>query len=617
MFKDKPTVDDILDLYDDVKKRYEESGIWSQFERDWQLYEGDFLSELNLPAEHAKYGVILPTARDLLDACVDHTDVFYPRVWVGRKGESTKSRPEREALRRLGLGIIHRNNVEATISPYQVSKKHFWGNGVSFIKTVYDADRYIDKPERKDGESDDAYADRIDTWRSDINDSIPIRTPAIPPRHMLVDPYHDPPEYMFEVREQLLLNMKQYRGWSNPKGHDKAADKVEWASFWSKDYRCELFDREPVLKVKSGVAKHTYGFIPYVEIDTGLGNVTFDNDMCKRYVGILKFIETLLISESRDYSIGDVILAKNAWPWGYLKGPNAKLAVEISQKLGEYSIMPEGVEIIDMVPKLPPDALLTWMSVTSQAMATHAAPRSVQGLGEQGVRSAADRRLIIAQAATRYVYANIAYEHGIAKVLSNCARIMKNVVPGNIFVWARGKTPNDEFDIEVRKEDMKEPFTYYVEFGAQNEEDEYRRQDSLIKLTSGSNPIATVDWAREQMSNMDATAMKRQQMKDYVLQQLMPQIAQYANAKFQVALSELQGAEALTTGAAPSATGPGQPPVGQPQQPAQPQEPGRSLAPPIPERAQPGSMEEMANQNRANLSVRRGSQGLGGGGQRP
>ena len=585
----KPTVGEILQLYDDCKNRYAESGIFGQWDEDETFYELEFKNRLLLPREFEAEGIILPTGRDIVDVCVDHTDIMNVRVWANRKGESKKSEEETNLLRKFGLGVIYRNNVEASVSPLRVGAKHYWLHGLAVIKTVWDADKWVDKPERKENESDDAYATRIDEWRSEHHDSIPIVIQAINPRNILLDPYYDGGMFVFEVREELCFNTRQnFPLWSNPLGK-KVTDRVTHISFWTKDYRCELYDREPVLRVAGGVAKHSYGFIPYVVIDTGLGNVSATNDLKKRYVGVLRYVKELLISESRDYSIGDVILKRTAFPWGYLKGPNAQSVTDVFQRFGEYNVLPDGVEIVDMAPKVPPQALLSWLSVAADYLAAHAAPASVRGVGEQGVRSGADRRLLIAEASTRYQYSNEAFRHGIAKVLSNCARIMKNVVPGDISVWAR--TPTDEFDIEIKKDKMKEPFTFYVEFAPISEEDEYRRHDDLERLVSST--LVTPKWARKQMSNVDPEAMELeeevQRLKaDPAVQQI---ISQYLAGKMAKAIAKRSAAE----GESPAGM---TPPGMSPEMGGEIPEAGRRLVPPIPTTAPLGSAEDLQNKLR-------------------
>ena len=596
--KTKPTVAEILELYDDTKKKYDASGLYSTFDVDDKLYELDFKSELILPKEYEREGIVLPTARDIVDTCVDHTDIWNVRVWVNKKGESKKSEEEMNLLRKFGLGVLYRNNVESSIAPLRVGAKHYWLYGLSIIKTVWDADRWVDRPEQKQGESEEAYATRIDEWRAGHHDSIPIVIQAVHPRNVMLDPYYDGGMFVFEVREELCFDVKQvFPNWGNPESR-KISERVEHISFWTKDWRCELYDREPVLKVAGSVAKHSYGFIPYVPVDTGLGNLSHDNDPKKRYVGVLRYIKDLLFSESRDYSIGDVILKMQAYPWGYLKGVNAQAVTEVFKKFGEYNALPDGVDIVDMKPVVPPEALLSWLSVAGNYLAAHAAPASVRGMGETGVRSGADRRLLIAEASTRYTYSNEAFRHGVAKVLSNCAQIMKNVIPGDINVWAR--TPTDEFDIEIKKDKMKEPFTFYVEFAPISEEDEYRRHDDLERLVSSG--IAPVKWARQQMSNMDFESIEKEELKAQMKQMALPLIQQYIQGKLAAAIGQRVAAEVVT----------GERPAMQPQG----QEvPGR-MTTGVPQQSPLGSAEEMQNrlkQMRSQIPMSP-TQGQGGGG---
>jgi hypothetical protein len=612
--KSKPTIDEVLVLYDDIKLRYDESGLWSQFEEDEKFYELDFKDKLLLPTEFMPEGIILPTARDIVDTVVDHTDIYNVRVWANRKGTSPRSETEANMLRKFGLGVLYRNNVEATIAPARVAAKHYWLHGLGNVKTVWDADRWVGRPERTDGEDEKAFARRVDEWRSENHDSIPIVILPVHPRNMMYDLYHDGGMFAFETREELCFNVKQrFPKWGNPKTK-KVTDKVEHISFWSKDFRAELYDREPVLGFRGGVAQHTYGFIPYVAIDTGLGNQSADNSLKKRYIGVLRYILDMLVSESRNYSIGDIILKKNAWPWGYLKGPNAANVTSITQGFGHYEAMPDGVEIIDMIPKLPPEALLTWLGTAAGYLAGHATPNVTRGMGETGVRSGADRRILLAEASSRYLYSNEAFRHGMAKVLENCARIMKNVIPGNFNVWA--KTPTDEFDIEIDKAKMKEPFTFYVEFSPTSEEDEYRRHDDLERLYKSG--IITKRTARKQMSNVDPDQLEvEEHMELLAASPMIQQLEdQYMAALYAQKIQALQAAEGPPPIMA-QPPGPGMPGMS-PEMGAPGVEPGRRLASPVPNNAPIGSGAEMQNKLKAARSPKslNPMQGIGGGGNR-
>jgi hypothetical protein len=196
---------------------------------------------------------------------------------------------------------------------------------------------------------------------------------------------------------------------------------------------------------------------------------------------------------------------------------------------------------------------------------------------------------------------------------------MKNVIPGSINVWAR--TPNDEFDIEIKPDKMKEPFTFWVEFAPISEEDEYRRHDDLERLVKSG--MVTPGWARRQMSNIDPEAMELDEEVERLKQDPMVQqaISQYLASKIMMELTKRSRAESIENppppmpqqmtpnamNVAPKATNMAQKATA----------PGRRMAAPIPEIAALGSAQEQQNKLKGMRSqTPMNEQGRGGGGNR-
>jgi len=183
----KPKVEEIIgDLYPKCVEYYSE--VRKAFAKDEKYYELDFADRLELPKEFAAEGIVLPTARDMVDTFVDHIDISNARVFVNRKGTSSAAEDEKEMMRKFYLGLIHRNNVEADISPWRVAAKHYAAHGLCVFEDVWDADQWLDKPERKEGESEDEYAARIDEWRAHQYNSIPIVIKAPNPYNVIPNP---------------------------------------------------------------------------------------------------------------------------------------------------------------------------------------------------------------------------------------------------------------------------------------------------------------------------------------------------------------------------------------------------------------------------------------------
>ncbi len=611
----KPTVSEILELVTRCENIY--APLWEKFEEDEKFYELDFQELLDIPKEFQSQGIVLPTGRDVVDAMVDHVDVANARVFVNRKGTSNVSAEEAEILRKLCLGLIYRTNVESDISPWRASAKHTAIYGMGVLKTVWTPDLWPDKPIQKSDEFEDDYAVRIDDWRIETSRTLPITIQAVNPHCVMPDPYGGH-TFVIERQTKLAIDVwKKWTHWGNPL-NKKIDSEVDFISYWDNKYRCDLADGEPLLKVKTGVTTHNYGFPPYVVIDAGLGNISYENKIEMRYVGLLRYIFDLLIAESRDFSIADIVLSKTAWPWGYLKGPNAKLVTEIKQTFGTYTPLPDGVEIVEMVPRVPPDALNQHYYRTADAIAAHAAPRSIRGLPDVGVRSAAQQRQLAVEASARYQYACEAFKNATAKVLGNCATLIKNVIPGNVRVWTR--TPTDEFDEEIDKKKLHEPFNIYVEFSPISEEDEYRRHDDLERLVTTG--IGTKPWARRQMSNVDPVTMELEEEKERLRldPQLQMVVSQYAAGKMAEAISKRELAEVVSAGPViPPMPTPGGP-LGAPGQPlmGQPSVVPGGMTPPIPQTPQPGSAQalQLALQKMRSQTPVFPGQGVGGGGAR-
>ena len=604
MRSDKPTISEILKEFEFCKKRY--SKLRQCYEADESFYNLDFKNRLRIPAEFAKDRVVLPTARDVVDTGINHTNINNARVFTNRKGTSEISKKSAEMLRKLGLGIIHGINVESRIAPAHVGAKHYWKHGLAVFKTIWDADRWVDKPEQGN-KSEDAYAKELDEWRASQHLSLPIVIKAINPYHIMPDPYTGGDYYIIEWYKRKLYDVKRIWPHYEDKEGREPDDLIECFSFWTDKYRAEFVENESMLKIKGGIVDHRYGFNPYTLIESGLGDDDKEHTPENRYVGLLRYMNDLLVSESTNYTLNDILMKRETMKGGYITGADAGTLGEIKQEYGKYwPVGNKDVEFHDWESKIPPEASYRQLATTHDYISSHAAPRSTRGLSEVGVRSGADRRLIIAEASAIYQYATPAFQNGWAQILSKCAMLVKNVIPGDFEIWT--KTPTDEFDVVVKKDLIREPFNYYVEFAPISEEDEYRRQDSLLKMWNGGQGITTQEWTWNQMSNVDPERMRRQQEKERL--RMMPSYNalkdQTMAMLYQQALQQL-GLQ-------------GQPMMGQPQQQTgAPQTGQRGMVPPIPERAPLGSMANLENQWRQQLQGTKApiqTQGRGGGGNR-
>jgi hypothetical protein len=604
----KPGIEEIKQVFSKCEQLYGKT--FESFRRSEKLYELDFKNELRISKEIESQGwkgVVLPTGRDAIDTAVSHTNLFHAEVHVNRKGKSDADEAAQRMEKALYTGIIYNANLESSISPWIVAGKHFWIYGRAVLRDTWDADMWLDKPLQKDSESDEAYKVRLEEWRDSTYERLPLKIEAVNPCSFMSDPSYGEQRYVFETHEQMVFDTKKmYPSWKNPLQRE-ITDNSTYTMYWDKDFRCDLIDGEPVIPVKGGVVKHKYGFIPYVSIDSNLGNVSSDNAIDKRYVGLLKYCDDLLVSESRSYSIRDVVLAKTAYPTRHIEGDTAGVQAKYEDKFGVVNVLPPNTKLMNDDPQLPPNALNYHLGDTSDRIASHAAPRAAQGLAEEGVRSAVDRQQIAAQASARYAYSTPAFAMGTAKVLTNCARIIKNVIKENVRVWAR--TPAGDYDMVINPDKLKEPFTCSVEFSPISEEDEYRRHDDYERLLAAG--IVPKNWIRERMSNVDSESVELQEMVDIL--KMSPSIAQmtdqYLAGKMAAVLSVKDAASKVKSAPPPQMN----PQMGLAQTGEMPQ--GNRMIPPSSPKPAPGTAAGLQNAMRKMRSqTSMTQQGKNGGG---
>lgn len=621
MKRGKPGIEEVLEIAVKCDKIYQP--LWTKFEDNERFYELDFKADLNLPVkpiDYAKQAIILPTARANIDTFTDNIALDNLRVFVDARGTTKRAKEEQEMMRKFFLALAWWNNINADISPFRVGGKYFATHGLSPFRAMYSPDMWPDKPEKKKFESEKDYAIAMDKWRSDVSFTIPVIFSAIHPRNVMPDPENERKLYVIERYTRMCFDVsKRYPHWGNPENR-KTEQECIFTDFWDDEYRCLLIDGEPVLKGAGGAVKHKYGCLPYVFIESGLGNHSYDYKPEKRYVGINTYLQDLLVSESKAWSIRDIVLMQQSWPWMYRTGPPEviKQLPDVDQSYGTVQDWPLDVKLVQVTPQLPPGALTDHILMTSGRINGFAATNSVRGVGEAGVRSAQDRQLMIAQGMQRYSYSEPAFRHGISKLLMIGAMIYKNVVPGDPKIWAR--TPPDELGVEIDKEMMSEPFNCHVEFGPVKPEDEYRRHDDLERLTKSG--LYTVGWARKSMPEVDPIALEKDEERERIKNdpQLNALISQYAvvlaNAAIQkrlVATQEVQTGIPQPGAAASEMAMAGQPPS--------PPETGRRMVSPIPQMNPLGGAQDLQNQmanERSQIPMIPGQgQGIGAGGNNP
>uniref|UniRef100_A0A6M3JDT2 Portal protein n=2 Tax=viral metagenome TaxID=1070528 RepID=A0A6M3JDT2_9ZZZZ len=543
---EKPTKSWIFDQLTNLKTHYKERN--ESFGLDDTYYELLFRDQLGLPEEYKEDGVVLPTARDIVDAGANHISTVYARFIRPVRGVNPTSAEQAEMLRKFDAAMFYRTKVESDISPWRTAAKHGCQYGMWCFESLYDEKRIPDEPEQESGESDRDFKERMDIYNGELYDALPIVIRSVHPQNVFQDPNDE-----FVIVEEPKTLMQAKAEWPNLaipltirgviEGTGTYQD-VTQVTYFDKRYRAIYVNGIPALPSADpeGVIEHDYGHIPYVIGFSGLGSMDKSSKPEKQAVGLIRYLRSLLRSESFAYSVYNIILKAHSWPITFVSGPGAGALTQIKMKFGKIYEKPQGVTIEDYVKSPPPEMVMQHMEYTASILAASAAPRSVRGLPEAGVRSGTDRAQIISEARLRYDSILEQMQLCTAKVMANCTKIAERVVPQDFHIWA--KTPDEEIDFRVDRDKIKHHYTTFVEFTPVSPEEEARRHaDAMNSVKSGI--MSTHTARRRYWSHIDTEAEDvrveaeklrsdpaiRQVMAQIVAQELMGEVARLGKIK--------------------------------------------------------------------------------------
>ena len=126
----------IMDKLSDLKTLYSARNM--AFDVDDQYYELQFRDRLGLPEEYKEDGIVLPTARDIVDAGTNHISTVHARFIRPIRGTGKEAAAQAEMLRKFDTAMFYRTKIESEVSPWRTAAKHGCIYGMWCFETLYD-----------------------------------------------------------------------------------------------------------------------------------------------------------------------------------------------------------------------------------------------------------------------------------------------------------------------------------------------------------------------------------------------------------------------------------------------------------------------------------------------
>ncbi len=283
---------------------------------DERYYKLDIAQLLQLPKKFRKEAVVLPTGRDVIEAAADHVTPQFRLIRVPRKTVDEKGTNQARKLKRFYEALLNYLERQATHSPYRTQVKNTSLYGLGVGKFLYDQGAMPKEPMREEFADETAYKEAREDWRQDKIDVMPFTLQIINPAEVVFDVWHETPQWVLQTSRRYVGEMQAvYPNWVNI--HDRRlTDQVDVFEYWDKETRAVLIDDQPALKSDddSGVLHHSWGDHPYIFVESGFGIDDSEHRPEARFVGMLRYIRDVLRSESRNYSIADIVMKAGAWP---------------------------------------------------------------------------------------------------------------------------------------------------------------------------------------------------------------------------------------------------------------------------------------------------------------
>lgn len=474
------TIDDILGLKEAIQGKFND--LHSDIREDERFYNLEIGEMLNLPRKFRKDGTVLPTAREVVDTAADHIAPSNRRVTVPRKHTNAKGTEQSNKLRRFYEALLKALDTEGYTSKLRDGGKNLGLHGQGVWKLFFDHSKWPKRPVKRSSETDEEFIEREEDWKIDRANTIPLTLKIIHPTEVIFDPVNEPPHWVMEFSKKFVYEVKQeFPSWPNSKNL-KQYDEVEVLEYWENKKRAIIINKESALK-GGDIIRNRIGVHPYIIGASGMGHDDHDHRLSKKFVGILRFIRGVLLSESRAFSIADIVLKGGAWPVRVAEGDRANEMPRIRLEYGTVQPLPPGVKITDLTPQLPPNMVFDFMQLNNGIISAASAPRVVRGLSSPGTNSGFDRQLELGQARLRYASLAWGMEKMLTETCKKANRILQVMKLGPISI--QGSTAEDEFTT-ITAADFRANQAVEVKINVLEPEDEIRKhQDAATLVTSG------------------------------------------------------------------------------------------------------------------------------------
>ena len=456
-----PSVADILALY------REGTGYFSGFHSQCREEDDYYFGRRNVPHPQGIDPVWPATSASIINIASAHVDTNNISVSVP-SSPATRARSERMKKYYSGIWM-------ATDKPVlQTAVKQSFLYGISFLKTMFDTDKWPGAPRPDDFPDDSNYRHALQHFQELRNISWPIDVEVISPKNMIWDDSRAKPKWAIEFYRRPVAELqRQFPEWV-PNADFKGFS--EWIEYWDEEWYCYIAGNAAVW----GPFRHGYGYMPMSPI-LPAHTISFqDGTPHDRFKGILNPIHSLLDEEARLVTQIGTIVQTVSYRTLDFQGPEERTRKVMAQyelwggKNFVDSNVTVGISPLVQVPQDIGDHLARVQNYIEQATF----PNIIRGVRPRGV--SAGYGLSILAGMGRIVFQGVAdgVRRAVENVHKNAARLVENKVRGRLSIF--GRSDVHDFDQTIEPNDIRGMYENTVTIKAEAPEE--REREALLAL---------------------------------------------------------------------------------------------------------------------------------------
>jgi hypothetical protein len=529
VFNEEPTTEFLQraqgyysDAWSDARDQWK--GWDSLYDLNWDIWPDSIAQGQQRTKYHTS------KARSIIDHATATLLAYSPRFKRTPVKDTEEHKESADRLEKGMKAVLDDASLQETSLPWKLNGTHMLKYGYGVMKQDLALTEKPKQPKQSDFTDDEEFEAAAEDYKATRFNWNPIKTVALNPGRVLLDPESKNSEVAFEKKAMLVHQieslMERKKAARRKVDFDVIKDlndpfaTQDIIEYWSPRWHAVQLSGGGILYTE----RNTWGFTPYAHAFAGFGSEPVDDGGPEFLaIGILFAVSDTLKMQSQSVNASMTLLIRAAYANLGYTGDNYEAAVQVARN----GIM-QGDKDDWWV--MPSPEMSNWMFQVEfgldRDIEEGTYPRSISGIREQGVTTVGQQAILLTQSRQKFQEVAVQNEHMATTISQNVLRLMdgkrspiapkigangvevrKSDIYGHYHMQASFEVADPVLDLQRRElgireveAGLKDTETYWEEDA--RVEDITERTKRLLKHVIRNTPGVQVELAREVAEEM-------------------------------------------------------------------------------------------------------------------